>query len=232
MRTVISRRSVRGGFLAAAVAGSLFFGATGCGGGGEVDGTPKTPKDYKIVAGTQLCGGRVVSAEASRALKVITGMSRFEASGEEYTIAQAAADIVEAYPDTTVGREDVCRVYTPIGMPDFDLRITWDLRYSAPTGPSAPEFTELKMGELAVAAADKAYVFFACRGTRLPDSLGLAHIVIGVEHWDVWREPEGDVEALKDAYATVAHSVSLAMAKELRCEKNGGLPERPVLDPA
>ncbi|MFD6323134.1 hypothetical protein ACFWOL_09740 [Streptomyces sp. NPDC058442] len=196
-----------------------------------MDGTPKTPKDYKVVAGTQLCGGKAVSADASRALKVITGTSRFEASGEEYTVAQAAADIVEAYPDTT-GTEDVCRVYTPIGTPDFDLRITWSLEDSAPTGPSAPNFTRLKMGERAVAAADKAYVFFACRGTRLPDSLGLAHIVIGVEHWAVPREPEGDVEALKDAYATVAHSVSLAMAKELRCEKNGGLPERPVLDPA
>ncbi|MGW5970763.1 hypothetical protein [Streptomyces sp. NPDC055186] len=172
-----------------------------------------------------------MSADASRALKVITGTSRFEASAEEYTVAQAAADIVEAYPDTTVTK-DVCRVYTPIGTPDFDLRITWNLTDDAPTGPSAPNFTRLKMGERAVAAADKAYVFFACRGTRLPDSLGLAHIVIGVEHWDVWREPEGDVEALKDAYATVAHSVSLAMAKELRCEKNGGLPERPVLDPA
>ncbi|MER7219494.1 MULTISPECIES: hypothetical protein [Streptomyces] len=38
--------------------------------------------------------------------------------------------------------------------------------------------------------------------------------------------------ALKDAYATVAHSFSLAMAKKLRCEKNGGLPAKPVLDPA
>ncbi|MGY3204558.1 hypothetical protein [Streptomyces sp. TE5632] len=196
-----------------------------------MDGTPKTPKDYKIVAGTQLCGGKAMSADASKALKVITGTSRFEASAEEYTVAQAATDIVEAYPDTTV-TEDVCRVYTPIGTPDFDLRITWRLADGAPTGPSAPNFTRLKMGERAVAAADKAYVFFACRGTRLPDSLGLTHIVIGVRHWAVPTEPEGDVKALKDAYATVAHSVSLAMAKELRCEKNGGLPERPVLDPA
>ncbi|MFI2424329.1 hypothetical protein ACH5A7_09535 [Streptomyces sp. NPDC018955] len=45
-------------------------------------------------------------------------------------------------------------------------------------------------------------------------------------------EPEGDVEALKDAYATVAHSFSPAMAEELRCERNGGLPARPALDPA
>ena len=233
MRTVISRRSVRRGLLAAAMAGSLFLGAMGCGGDGEVDGTPKTPKDYKVVAGTQLCGGNAVSADASQALKVITGTSRFEASAEKYTVAQAATDLVEAFPAPTVGREDVCRVYTPIGTPDFDLRITWRLVDGAPTDdPAAPKFTVLKMGEETLAAADAAYVQFACRSDRLLDPSRVGHIRIGVEHWGMPREPEGDVEALKDAYATVAHSVSLAMAKELGCEKNGGLPARPVLDPA
>ncbi|MER7102894.1 hypothetical protein ABT383_25190 [Streptomyces humidus] len=171
-----------------------------------------------------------MSADASRALKVITGSSRFEASAEKYTVAQAATELVEAFPGPVV-RKDVCRVYTPLGTSAFDLRVTWDLEDSAPTGPSAPNYTELKMGELAVAAADKAYVFFACRSERL-SSTTAAHIVIGVERWMMPKPPEGDVKALKDAYATVAHSFSLAMAKELRCEKNGGLPAQPVLVPA
>ncbi|MDQ0686644.1 hypothetical protein QFZ56_005607 [Streptomyces achromogenes] len=224
---MISGRSVRGGFLSAAMAGSLFLGATGCGGDGDGDGLPK---DYKVVAGTQLCGGKAVSADASRALKVITGSSRFEASAKKYTIAQAAADLVWAFPGPTV-MEDVCRVYKPIGTSDYDLRITWDLGDSAPTGISAPKYTVLKMGELAVAAADKAYVYFACQSDRFSSTAG-THIVIGVERWMMPKPPEGNVEALKDAYATVAHSFALAMAKELRCEKNGGLPERSVLDPA
>ncbi|MEU5362413.1 hypothetical protein ABZ354_02705 [Streptomyces sp. NPDC005925] len=172
-----------------------------------------------------------MSADASKALKAITGSSRFEASAELSTIAQAAAALVDAYPTPTV-REDVCRVYTAADAPDFDLRITWRLDDSPPKGAAAPQFTALKMGEEAGAAATSAYVCFACRGTRLPDSLGLAHIAINVRRWMFPTEPEGDIEALKDAYATVAHSVALAMAKELRCEKNGGLAERPVLDPA
>jgi hypothetical protein len=229
MRTVISRRSVRGGLLAAAVAGALLLGATGCGGDGDEDGLPK---DYKVVAGTQLCGGRAVSADASRALKVITGSSRFEASSEEYTVAQAAKDLVEAFSGTTVFRGDACRVYTPLGTSAFELRITWRLADDAPTGPSAPKFTVLKMGEEALAAADMAYVRFACRSDRLAGSSSVAHIDIGVQRGGMPKEPEGDIKALKDAYATVAHSFSLAMAKELRCEKNGGLPARPVLDPA
>ena len=230
-RTVNSRGSTRGGLLAAAVVASLFCGATGCGGDGEADGTPKTPEDYKVVGGTQLCGGGAVSADASQALKAITGTSRFEASAEEYTVAQAAADLVAAFPATTVTK-DVCRVYTPIGTPDFDLRITWRLADGVPADPPAPNFTQLKMGENAVAAVDKAYIQFACRSEKLLNASSVAHIVIGVQHWAVPTEPEGDVEALKDAYATVAHSVSLAMAKELGCEDDGGLPAQPVLDPA
>ncbi|MGP3732920.1 hypothetical protein ACTWJ9_06820 [Streptomyces sp. GDS52] len=212
---------------------SLIFGVAGCGGDGETEGNSKTPKGYKVVSGVELCGGNAVSAEASKALKVITGMSRFEASGEEYTIAQATEDLIEAFPVTTVGREDICRVYTPMDASDFDLRITWRLVKGAPPdSPAAPKFTVLKMGEETLAAADMAYVQFACRSERLLNSSRVGHIRVGVEHWDVWREPEGDVEVLKDAYATVAHSVSLAMARELRCEKDGGLPARPVLDPA
>ncbi|MFJ8732859.1 hypothetical protein [Streptomyces bauhiniae] len=229
MRTVISRRSVRGGLLAAAVAGSLLLVATGCGGGGDEDGTPQ---DYKVVAGTQLCGGNAMSADAAKALKVITGSSRFEASAKNYTVAQAASDLAESFYDPAKYRGDACRVYTPRGTPDFDLRITWRRNDVAPTGAPDPKFTVLKMGERTLAAADMAHVQFACESDKLSGAPGVAHIDIGVEHWAVPKEPEGNVKALKNAYATVAHSFSLAMAKELRCDKNGGLPAEPVLDPA
>ncbi|MEV8045523.1 hypothetical protein AB0P02_17035 [Streptomyces griseoluteus] len=227
MRTVFNRRSVHGGLLAAAVAGSLLLGAVGCSGDEDKDGLPK---DYKVVAGTQLCGGNAISADASKALKVITGSSRFEASSKDYTVAQAAADLAMASSGS--GDEDACRIFTPIGTPSFQLRIRWALQDGAPTGASAPKFTVLKMGERAVAAADTAIVFFKCRSDKLIGSSGEAHVVIEVEHWAMPREPEGNIKALKNAYATVAHSFSLAMAKELRCDKNGGLPPKPVLDPA
>jgi hypothetical protein len=211
------------------MAGSLLLVATGCGEDGDDNGLPK---DYKPVAGTQLCGGDAMSTDASKALKVITGSSRFEASAEEYTIAQAATTIVETFGDPNVYRGDACRVYTPRNTPDFELRITWRRVDTAATGTPASEFTVLKMGERALAAADSAYIEFACKSNKLGNSTEAAHIEIGVEHRDPFHEPEGDIEALKDAYATVAHSFSLAMAKELRCEKNGGLPAKPVLDPA
>src|SRR5690606_11695952 len=147
MADSISRKSAGGGILAAALISSVFFGAMGCDDGGGADATPRTPKDYKIVAGSQLCGGKAVSAEASRALKVISGASRFEASAGEYTIAQAAENLVEAFPVPTVGKKDICRIYTPIGTTNFELRIFWRLLDGSPKGgPVAPDLTPLKMG--------------------------------------------------------------------------------------
>ncbi|MFG3093950.1 hypothetical protein [Streptomyces sp. NPDC048202] len=212
------------------MAGSLFLGATGCG-GDEDKGGPR--EDYKVVAGTQLCGGNAISADAAKALKVITGATRFEASGKRYTVAQGATDFVEAFGNLTVYRGDICRIYTPRGTPDFDLRVTWTRIDEVATSAPDPKFTVLKMGERSVAAADKAYIQFACRSDKLAGSSGAGtHIDLGVQHWAVSEYPEDNVKALKNAYATVAHSFSLAMAKELRCEKNGGLPAKPVLDPA
>ncbi|RPK83077.1 hypothetical protein [Streptomyces sp. ADI98-10] len=80
------------------------------------------------------------------------------------------------------------------------------------------------------AAPDAGVVRFACRSEKLPGSTP-AHIRLGVERWSP-KDPESDPEKLRDAYATVAHSFALAMAKELRCENDGGLGPRPVLDPA
>ncbi|WP_312023948.1 hypothetical protein [Streptomyces sp. WAC 04229] len=229
MWTVVSRRPVRGGLLSAAVAGSLLLGATGCGGDGDEDGVPD---DYKVVAGTRLCGGNAVSADAAKALKVITGSSRFEASGEKYSIEQAATVLATMYNAPHGRSGDVCRIYTPLGKPDFELRVTWRQVDPDATGSPASKFTALKMGERTLAAADKADVQFGCRSDKVAGTGEVAHLAVGVEHWATPTEPEGDIKALKDAYATVAHSFSLAMAKELGCEKNGGLPSKPVLDPA
>jgi hypothetical protein len=202
------------------------LGATACGGDDE-----KPPAD-KALAGTELCGGDAVSADASEALKVITGASRFGTTAATSTVEQAAKDLVEAWPYPTDGRDDICRVYTADGEPDFTLRITWGLEGGAPTDEPPSDFTALKMGEQTLAAENRAHVRFACRSDRFPDATKPAHVSVGVERWEMPTEVEGDAEELKDAYATVAHSFSLAMAEELGCEGRGGLPERPVLDPA
>ncbi|MEU0158126.1 hypothetical protein ABZ154_04590 [Streptomyces sp. NPDC006261] len=215
----------RGGRLVVGVAGALVLGATGCGRGGDEAGKPSDT----AVAGTRLCGGSAVTAHAAEALRVITGASRFE--DEKYTIAHAGQELSggSGGPGTVDG--DVCRIYTPVGRPEVELRITWLRSDGTPAGDPAPKFTVLPMGERALTATDGAVIRFACRSGKLTGSAP-AHVDIGVERGGMPTEPEGDPDELKDAYATVAHSFSLAMAKELGCETDGGLEPRPSSDPA
>ncbi|NEE11373.1 hypothetical protein G3M58_33565, partial [Streptomyces sp. SID7499] len=89
---VISRRAVRDGFVAVAVAGSLALGVVGCSGG---DGAAK--ENDKAVEAAQLCGGNALSADAAEGVEVITGSSRFDAPAEESTVARAASSLSEAF---------------------------------------------------------------------------------------------------------------------------------------
>ncbi|MFJ2102439.1 hypothetical protein [Streptomyces sp. W4I9-2] len=225
MQMVISRRAVRDGFVAVAVAGSLALGVVGCSGG---DGAAK--ENDNAVEAAQLCGGTALSADAAEGVEVITGSSRFEAPAEGSTVARAASSLSEAFTSPAADDGDICKVFAIDAVQSDRLEITWELASGPPEGEPAPKFTVLPMGERTLTAADAAVVQFACRSAKLPGSTP-AQVRIGVERWSP-KEPEGDPEKLKDAYATVAHSVSLAMAKELGCENNGGLRARPSLDPA
>ncbi|MER7698404.1 hypothetical protein [Streptomyces sp. NPDC096095] len=222
---VISRRAVSDGFVAVVVAGSLALGVVGCSGG---DGAAK--EGDNAVEGAQLCGGTAISAGAEEGLKVITGSSRFEAPAEGSTVARAARSLSEAFASPAADDGDICQVFAVNAAQSDRLEVTWELADGPPQGEPAPKFTVLRMGERTLTASDAAVVQFACRSAKLPGSTP-AQVKIGVERWSP-KEPEGDPEKLKDAYATVAHSVSLAMAKELGCENNGGLGARPSLDPA
>ncbi|MFF9685997.1 hypothetical protein [Streptomyces sp. NPDC014623] len=219
------RRAIVG--LAAVV--SLVAGAVGC---GEDEKSRAEEAWEQSVPPERLCGGAAVSARAGKALEAITGSSRFEGSGRTSTVAEAAQDLSDQFTSSFTGHGDVCRIFTPVGVPDVvPLEITWHLSGSASTDGPASKFTVLKMGERALTATDSSFLRFACRSGKLSGTEP-AHIEISVERGGMPTEPDGDLDALKDAYATVAHSFSLAMAKELGCEDEGGLEAQPSLDPA
>ncbi|MFC8698848.1 hypothetical protein [Streptomyces parvus] len=223
MSGISSRGRVR--FVGAVIAVSLAAGAVGCTDGESADAAP----GYST-GPTELCGGNAISAEAGKALEVITGSSRFEESDETSTVVHAARELSEKFTSSATGDGDICTVFAEDAKQRDRLEVTWELTGGPPEGEPASKFRVLRMGERALAAPDAGVVQFACRNEK---SLGSqpAHVDIGVERWSP-EEPEGDPETLTDAYATVAHSVSLAMAKELGCENDGGLEPRPVLDPA
>ncbi|WP_179892181.1 hypothetical protein [Streptomyces sp. rh34] len=212
------------GLVGVVIAVSLAAGAISCSGDWKAGAT----QDQSTGA-IELCGGEAVSAEAGKALKVITGSSRFAAPAEGSTVARAARSLSEAFASPAADAGDICQVFAINAVQSDRLEVTWELAGGPPEGEPAPKFTVLPMGERTLTASDSAVVQFACRSAILPGSTP-AQVRIGVERWSP-KEPEGDPEKLKDAYATVAHSISLAMAKELGCENNGGLEARPSLDP-
>ncbi|MDJ1643286.1 hypothetical protein [Streptomyces pakalii] len=222
MSGISSRGRVR--IVGAVIAVSLAAGAVGCTDGERADAAHDWP-----TGPTELCGGNAISVEAGKALKVITGASRFEGSGPDGTVAFAAQWLSEGYDSPAPNDGDICDIRAKNSAAGDRLEATWELTWGPPKGEPASKFRVLPMGERALAAADVGSIQFACRSEKLPGSTP-AHIDIGVERWSP-KAPEGDPEQLTDAYATVAHSFALAMAKELRCENDGGLKPRPVLDP-
>lgn len=209
--------------LFGAVGGALTLLATGCS-----DGADGKPADVSVTA-DKLCGGGVVTEDGAKALEVITGETRFTASGDNSTVTDAAEELTREAMTSTQERGDICRIY-PYAPVD-ELRVRWVLMGTAPTGTPDPKFTRLPMGERAGAAHDTAYVAFACGHKDRPGS-SPDHISAWVEATGVPTRPEGETRPQKNAYATLAHSFALALAKELKCDSNGGLKPRPSLIPA
>ncbi|MFJ5261141.1 hypothetical protein ACIQAC_11840 [Streptomyces sp. NPDC088387] len=212
------------------MAGSLVLAVAGCSGGDDESAEQQEP----TVAAERLCGGEAVSPEAAKALKVIMGVDKFEASADEYTIPAAVKELRDKGATDGTGNEDICRIYTPLDALTEPLRVRWYLADSkAVRGDDmASKFTELPMGDKAGAATDTAFVAFDCHDNNSPLTSVPYHIEVFVETTGMPQEPEGNPQALKDAYGTLAHSFSLAMAKELRCTDNAGLKPQPSLTPA
>lgn len=83
------------------------------------------------------------------------------------------------------------------------------------------------MGERASIGTQRAYVWFSCKSAQLSGSEETpAHILGEVENW---RDPQGEDGQLRDANATLLHSTSLALARQLVCEGDGALQSKPAL---
>ncbi|MFD5992825.1 hypothetical protein ACFWGE_14315 [Streptomyces bacillaris] len=156
--------------------------------------------------------------------------SRFEASDDRSTVARAAQDLSEGAGVSGTGDGDVCRIYTPVGTAEAELRVTWRRSGSVPESDPDPKFTVLPMGERALTATDGAFLRFVCRSAKLTGA-GPAHVDIGVERGGMPTTPEGDPGELKDAYATVAHSFSRALPMQLAGVDAAGPPFTPRRPP-
>ncbi|MFG2984781.1 hypothetical protein ACGFYQ_26595 [Streptomyces sp. NPDC048258] len=90
------------------------------------------------------------------------------------------------------------------------------------TGPGTARYA---LGRGAWADADKAVVYVDCISPKLPGADGATPAVLAVRAWNR-TFPQGDAAKYREANLALAHAASVALAKELGCRDNGGLPDK------
>ncbi|MFF9015252.1 hypothetical protein ACF09C_20090 [Streptomyces sp. NPDC014870] len=125
----------------------------------------------------------------------------------------------------------LCAISTEenLGSGPPDLRIDFllsDAQAAQGEGKIAPSLESYEMGVRSSIGTQRAYLWFSCESNRLNGSDRTPAYVLG--QVEARSAPEGDEGRLKDANATLVHSASTAVARELGCAEGAGLGEKPV----
>ncbi|MFF5427211.1 MULTISPECIES: hypothetical protein [unclassified Streptomyces] len=197
---------------------------TACGGG---EGATE-------VGAAQQCDG-TLSPGAAEALERVMGAKTFQAA-EGSGLRRTAQDLAEdhAKGDLHGQHPAMCEVRhqsdRPLLTVDFHLYGEDDL-YDTGKGAKAPGRHLYAMGREAVVDDRSASLFVQCSSPELKGSERKPAPIEGFLRFSKAPSEElpPNTPATREAYLTVLHSVTLAVVKELGCENNAGLPERPVL---
>jgi hypothetical protein len=210
----------RDAVLAATVSIALCFGATACGGNDEPAAKRTAAKDQ--------CGG-VLSPAALTALEQVMGKQFSDAADAtaDETVEQLRSDYGKRL-NWSRGKQ-FCEISKTDGgvnsmTVSFSLYAPDDLSGSN----HAANLHAYPMGKEALAGAEDAYLYFECVSPELEGSKSRPARVAG--HLSQ-AEPPSDTEEVHKANMAVLHSAAVAVAGELKCEGNAGLPADPKLTP-
>lgn len=209
---------------------ALALGATACGGNSGDSGK------REFVAAEELCEGAFPPA-AARALETVTGEKQFNqnSTGEGVSgTAEALSEEFRSYygaDGSPWDDHDFCRVHTEKSASRPDVWISFEILDSDRLDGDAdtsPEFDVYPMGRTALSGERRALVFFECASSGMNSEESPALIMAVMHMWEAAVQGR----KAKEANMTVLHSAALAVARELKCEDDGGLPAAPVLRPA
>jgi hypothetical protein len=206
--------------LAATVSLALCFGATACGGDEE--------PEVKRTAAEEQCGG-VLSPAALTALEQVMG-KQFSDAGDattDETVEQLRGDYGKRL-NWSRGKQ-FCEISKTEGgvnsmTVSFSLYAPDDLSGSN----HAANLHAYPMGKEALAGAEDAYLYFECVSPELEGSKSRPARIAG--HLSQ-SEPPSDTAEVHKANMAVLHSAAVAVAGELKCEGQAGLPAEPKLTP-
>ncbi|MEU0371264.1 hypothetical protein ABZ070_13545 [Streptomyces sp. NPDC006283] len=220
---------------ALAAASVICIGAAGCSGDGASDGPAEASGTSETSAAAELCGG-AMSPAAQKALARLTGSTDLRSTDDDDT-RSAAETLVAGWkplstPSGPAVDADLCAVSSEEnwGNGPADVRIKFALS-DADTAKggheTAEELTPYEMGERASVGTQYGFLWFSCTSEQLAGSKeSPAYIQTEVRNA---LPQDGDAGELRDANATVVHSASLALARQLKCDGGGGLESEPAL---
>lgn len=188
-----------------------------------------------VLDASDVCGG-ALSPEAARSLESLTGEKNFLESQEE-EIREVADDISKEFlsrrgtDGSPWDKHILCSIRKERKATDADATIMFGIenRRDLEKDEYATSFSIYDMGRISLASADEAVIYFDCSSPRMTHS-DLNPSLLRAEFINS-QEPVITEEEEKEANLKILHSAALALAKELKCEHNGGLPAEPSLEP-
>ncbi|MBT2480985.1 hypothetical protein [Streptomyces sp. ISL-94] len=207
------------------------MGATllvGCGGD---DDEPSGPAE---LSAAEVCPGGMLGPDAVRGLEKVTEATVFAPpeNGENPGVTWVAGVLARGYAKAggSLGGQ-ACRA-TPLDEKNRrKVSVTFEIQSELQrTGENSESgkghYWEYDLGRNALAISRQAQLFFDCASSKLagPDKAVPVAASVSVANGSEANELE-----LREANLAIVHSAALAMAKELGCKDNGGLPDKLVV---
>ncbi|MGW0992901.1 hypothetical protein [Streptomyces sp. NPDC002520] len=170
------------------------------------------------------CDGSLNSSAISATRKLL-GSESFITSTGDGGAASTAKDIVSEYRTHGIsgGKEaGLCWIYS--SKKDLsDITISFAFSGEVPQSDKvASTFTPYRLGALALTSTQRAVIYMKCSSVKFESDGSRETFVLRGETNNRY-EPEGSSFEAQKNNLIVMHSASLALARALRCENNGGL---------
>ncbi|MFD7609638.1 hypothetical protein [Streptomyces sp. NPDC059828] len=207
-----------------------------------------------MVTAGEACDG-VFTGGAATGLEALMGEKRFQSvpKGGVAGLAESLIDDARvATVEGTTDRVDLCHMTLPdrdryaitLGMYLEAQYAAWPPRKSPSPSPASPSpsvkptrkqrerpswysTVRFQIGqEKAIVTSFSSSITFKCSSPRLSGSMSLPILVTGELKNRYPRNLTDISKADSEATLLVLHAATLAVAKELRCKDNGGLPEK------
>ncbi|MFD5767643.1 hypothetical protein ACFWIN_17685 [Streptomyces sp. NPDC127049] len=175
----------------------------------------------------QQCDG-TLSPDAARALETVLNTKRFS-DDPRGGLERATSALVEDYPESwrRTPAHSLCRTSPPTGMAEVEIEFRL-LRRDAdlPGNQHAADLHPYDMGVEALSGPRAAQLYVRCVSSGLGGSDKRPALIMA--QLDFLRSKLPDTVPIREANLTILHSTTLAVVRELGCENDAGLSEKPV----